>query len=221
MRDEPIQQIEHGGHLINVYVDDDARNPREDSNLGTMYTSHRHYCAEKELKDHFDMDEVFKSRWEFSERFLREYVALPVYMYDHGGQTVSTRPFSCPWDSGLYGIIAVPVAKVKAEYGWRTLTAKRRQTVEEYLRSEVKEFDNYLTGQVYGYQITRVDGDGDDIIESCWGYYGADGLSKMEAECKAIIDKINSEEAIRRVVNYWRYAIQLSLPFGECELQTL
>lgn len=156
MRREPYQQIEHQGHLINVFVDESSECPRRWDNLGTMYTAHRHYCPEKELDDHFDIDEIFASRWKFREKFLSEYVALPVYMLDHSGQTVSTTPFSCPWDSGLLGIIAVPVEDVKKEYGWKLLTKKRRETIEGHLKAEIKIYDDYITGQVYFYEITML-----------------------------------------------------------------
>ena len=104
-------QIEYNGHHINIYYDADARSPREAyDNLGTLYTAHRNYRPEKEFDDHFDIDKVFDGRiGNFRESFLKEYVALPVYLYDHSGVTISTSPFSCPWDSGFFGIIAVPL----------------------------------------------------------------------------------------------------------------
>jgi hypothetical protein len=148
-----------------------------------MYTAHRHYRPEEKLDDHFDIDVVFASRWKFNEKFQREYVALPVYMYDHSGQTVSTRPFSCPWDSGLFGIIAVEVDKVKEQYGWKNLTKSRRKTIEQHLRKEVETYDDYLTGQVYGYLITSIN-DEENVLDSCWEYYGDSGLKDIEAECK-------------------------------------
>ena len=101
-------QIKYNGYRINIYYDDDARSPREAyDNLGTLYTAHRRYRPEKEFDDHFDIDKVFEGHiGNFRESFLKEYIALPVYLYDHGGITISTSPFSCPWDSGFFGIIA-------------------------------------------------------------------------------------------------------------------
>lgn len=189
MAQEPYRQIEHNGHLISIFHDDNPTCPREWDNLGTMYTNHRDYLPEKRFHDHFETDEVFKSRWQFREKFLREYIALTVYLYDHSGLTVSTTPFSCPWDSGLLGIIAVPVAKVREEYGWKLLTARRRQAIEQHLRNEVKEFDDYLTGQVYGYEIAQMNDDG-KILGSCWGFYGDIGIEYMITDCKSQIDTL-------------------------------
>jgi len=36
----------------------------------------------------------------------------------------------------------------------------------EYLNAEIREYDNYLTGEIYGYQIFE----GTDEIDSCWGF---------------------------------------------------
>ncbi len=220
MRQEPYQQIEHRGYIINIDTEEDPESPRAWDNLGTMYTAHRNCRPEEEFDDHFDIDEVFQSRWVFSDKFLREYIALPVYMYDHGGQTVSTTPFSCQWDSGLFGIIAVPIEDVKKEYGWKNLTAKRRKTIEQRLQGEVKTYDFYLTGEVYGFEITPKD-DEENVIDSCWGYYGAFNFKHIEEECKSFIDDIHRKEAIQRVVNYWKYGAQLCLPFPEYQLATL
>ena len=86
-------QIKYNGYRINIYYDDDARSPREAyDNLGTLYTAHRRYRPEKEFDDHFDIDKVFEGHiGNFRESFLKEYIALPVYLYDHGGITISPR----------------------------------------------------------------------------------------------------------------------------------
>jgi hypothetical protein len=74
------------------------------------------------------------------------------------------------------GFIYVPIAKIKAEYGWKTLTKARRKKIEEYLRSEVKTYDDYLTGQVYGYTVEKLDNaTGEwEQEDSCWGFFGDD-----------------------------------------------
>ena len=217
MKQEPHQQIEHRGHIINIYHDENPESPREWDNLGTMYTSHRRYRPEEELAKYFETEDVFESYGVFRDDFLRRYVALPVYLYDHSGLTVSTGPFSCPWDSGLFGIIAVPVEQVKKEYGWKNLTSKRRKIIEHRLNGEVETYDHFLTGEVYGVEVTPK-GDDENIVYECWGYYGHYNLKHIEEECKHFIDEIHRKEAIQRVVNYWKYAAQLCLPFPEYQL---
>ncbi len=185
-------QIEYNGYQINIFYDDNADSPRETyDNLGTLYTAHRYYRPEKELEDHFDIDNVFEGDTDnFRESFLKEYIALPVYLYEHGGITVSTSPFSCPWDSGLFGIIAVSLDTVREEYGWKYITANRRKKIESYLQNEIKTLDDYYTGEVFGYRITTKDNK-DNELESGWGYYGIESVKELETECRHIIDRLN------------------------------
>jgi hypothetical protein len=186
MKREPCKQIEHREHLINIFYDECAESPRERNNLGTMYTVGHRCCPEEKLYDHFDIEDMFDSNRDFSDQFLREYIALPIYMYDHGGQTVRTYPFSCRWDSGLFGIIAVPIEEVKKEYKWKLLTKKRRRTIEERLEAEVKIYDDFLKGDIYGFEITRAG----TVVESSWGYYGDDAIEGLIADCKLQIDRL-------------------------------
>lgn len=184
------EKVEYKGHNINIYYDDDPMHPRRDfDNLGTLYTAHRRYQPEKNFDAHFNISDVFNNRiGEFKDSFLKKYVALPVYLYDHGGLTVSTTPFSCPWDSGFFGIIAISLDKIRKEFGWKLITAKRREKIEEYLRGEIRTLDQYYTGEVYGYELTPEDDD-KDVIESCWGFFGDDSIKMIINECKNSIDR--------------------------------
>lgn len=49
---------------------------------------------------------------------LDKYIILPLYLYDHGGITMSTGPFSCPWDSGQLGWIYALKQRFIDETGW-------------------------------------------------------------------------------------------------------
>lgn len=116
---------------------------------------------------------------------------LPVYAYEHGGITISTGRFSDPWDSGQCGFIAIRKADFAKDYlnkADRRLPAKdRTKKAEACLDAWIKEIDNYLTGQVYGFEIETQSG---EHVDSCWGFYGSDldqngllshiGLSKEE-----------------------------------------
>lgn len=110
------------------------------------------------------------------------YIMLPLYLYDHSGITISTGPFSCPWDSGQVGFAYVTRERAKAEWGERTDDEYR-----DLIKAEVAEYDQYLTGDVYGFEIergvpvtvTRPDGTTRTDVEwehedSCWGFFGDD-----------------------------------------------
>jgi len=98
-------------------------------------------------------------------------VILPLYLYDHSGITMSTAPFSCPWDSGQVGYIYASLDDIRKEMSCKRVTAKHRAQAENILRQEAKTYDQHLTGDVYGYVVTDENGDESD---SCWGMFGLD-----------------------------------------------
>ncbi len=179
--EKPIEVLDIDGYKVKIYYDSDPQSPREWGNLGTMVCWHRRYNLGDEQRhdsvkdwmrevvcnltgeDHDDPEEAFEKLT----------IALPLYLYDHSGITMSTGPFSCPWDSGQVGFIYVTNEKAKKEYDWKALTKAHRKKIEDYLRNEVEVYDQFLRGDVYGYRIE----DADEIeieIDSCWGFFGSD-----------------------------------------------
>ena len=53
------------------------------------------------------------------------------------------------------------------------------------MQGEMEVYNDYVSGEVYGYNIENGD---DGFEDSCWGFYGDDGLKQILEECKAIID---------------------------------
>lgn len=131
-----------------------------------------------------------EDRCEYVERFIRKrindridaafdagYIALPLYLYDHSGITMSTGSFGCKWDSGSVGIIIMKRSVVDSEFNGDEDAAYK------FLESEVKVYDQYLTGDVWGYvaeercsevcsECSRCE-DWNEV-DSCWGFYGPD-----------------------------------------------
>jgi len=101
----------------------------------------------------------------------RGYIMLPLYLYDHSGITMNTGGYPCPWDSGQVGYIYLSIADAKKEYDWKNMTQARREKIAKYLSDEVEVYDQYLTGDVWGYQVTDDDG---NEVDSCWGFFGYD-----------------------------------------------
>jgi len=149
-------------YTLHIEQDNDPQSPREWDNLGTIAAFNRRYNFDEANISVEEAQEIAKSK---------DYVSLPVYLYDHSGLSVSTTGFSCRWDSGQLGIIYVSKEKVCKEYGWKILTKERREKIESYLNGEIKELDQYLAGDVYGYVIKDENG---NVAESCWGFYGED-----------------------------------------------
>lgn len=98
-------------------------------------------------------------------------VILPLYLYDHGGITMSVGDFGDIFDSGQVGYIYITREKILKEYGGKIVTKALRERITKYLKGDVETYDMYLTGAVYGFQV--FDEDGDDE-ESCWGFFGYD-----------------------------------------------
>ena len=151
------------GLTLKIETDEDPRNPRKEfDNLGTMACFHNRYTLGD---DHTLSIEEVK---EIEDS--KKYISLPIYLYDHSGITMRTTPFSCPWDSGKIGIIYVSKEQIRKEYNWKLITKKRLEKIEGYLKGEVEMYNQYLTGEVYGYTITN-DETGEEI-DSCGGFYG-------------------------------------------------
>ena len=186
---QPHEIIEYKGYKIEIYHHEDAESPLTHfGNLGTMYTRHHRYNIGENFDEHLYEEEVFDGEFGvFKKSFLRQYIALPLYLYDHSGQTINTTGFSCPWDTSRIGIIAVSLDDVRKEYGWKNITKKRREQIETYLRAQVKLYDDYVRGSVYGFRLIDPDGEEHD---SCWGYYGDESIKDIEAECKATVNGI-------------------------------
>ena len=190
-----------------IEQDSDPMNPRtECDNLGTMLCWHSRYTlgdeqyTTRETPEFFianlggfDEDYIWDDgREDFHQeaaekRAYEEYIILSLYLYDHGGITMNTGGFSCGWDSGQVGWIIVSKEDVRKEYGWKNLTKKRVQLIEKYLRGEVETYDQYLTGDVWGYIIENEE---HDIHDSCWGYFGKD---HCENEAKEVLKSLQEQ----------------------------
>lgn len=216
---ELYKQITYKGHHINIYYDADPKSPRKWDNLGTFYTSHPNYRPEEDFYRHFEREEVFDRYGDFQDSFEKKYIALKIYLYDHSGLAISSGPFACPWDSGLFGMVAVSIEKVKKEYGWKKITAARRRKIESYLQGEIDAYDQYLRGEIYGYRITLEDND-DEVLDSCWGFFGDEGIEEIKAEGRATIDALVTDSKKQE----WEERLRISgpeLPFSEFALSTI
>lgn len=162
---------------IKIFYDLYPESPREWSNVGTMICSHRNYTLGDEQ---FSPDEY--EGWEDLYKHLREErkaeIILPLFLYDHSGITMYTtgdggyRQHEA-WDSGQVGFIYCTQEDIDREWDGDAKQA------EECLRGEIKTYDQYLTGDVYGFSITNPK-TGEEI-DSCWGFYGIEYV-KQEAE---------------------------------------
>lgn len=150
---------------LRIIRDEHPLNPREEyDHLGTMVCWHSRY----DMGDKHEFSNPIEfNHWSAGKRPIM----LPIYMYDHSGITINTTGFDCPWDSGQIGWIYVTMDDVRKEWHGEPITDEIIAKVADILRCEVREYDQYLTGDVWGYVIEDEDG---NHVDSCCGFYGHD-----------------------------------------------
>ena len=157
------------GNTLQVINDKSPESPRTWDNLGKMVCFHRRY----DLGDKHDFKKGDYNSWDELKAAIlkKENVAViqPMYMYDHSGITVSTKPFSCSWDSGQIGFIYITKEAAREGFMVKNVTAKIKERLLVNLNGEVETYDQYLTGDIYGFK--EVDSEGNEV-DSCWGFYG-------------------------------------------------
>lgn len=178
-----VGTTEYEGLKITIGYDECPEDPRGWNTFGTMICFHRRY----QLGDKHDYKSSDYNSWnELKNAIIKKEnaaIILPLYMYDHSGITISTKPFSCPWDSGQIGYIYISKEKVRNEYNVKKITKSLLDKVTEYLISEVKTYDQYLTGEVYYFSIEDED---NNTLDSCYGYIG--DLNYVISECKSSVE---------------------------------
>lgn len=113
--------------------------------------------------------------------FLQEsdnIVLLPLWLYDHSGISMSTShtyPYNDRWDSGQVGWIHLSKERFLQETGYDE--TQWPEKAREMLVEEVTIYDQYLRGEVFGFQVFVLNdetSEWEETDESCWGFYGSD-----------------------------------------------
>lgn len=233
-------------YIYKIVRDEDPESPRDWDNLGTMCCWHRRYnlgdvqpkcdpdeylrnlacAADPKLADTLEwleergMEERYRKAVERS--LERNYLFLECFLYDHSGLSMSTGGFSCPWDSGQVGIIYVSKAKVREEYGIKKVTKAWADKIRGYLDQEVQVYDQYLTGDVWGFQVFEVPEGVDpeeeiealEEVESCFGFFGEDAAEEEAKANLAYYEEHHAERLFERQQAEFREAGQLELPLA-------
>ena len=186
---EHHRETDPSGLTLIVEAEDHPLNPREEyDHLGQMVCWHGRYT----LGD--------KHGWSEPDEFRQHLksctgaIALPIYLYDHSGLALATTPFHCPWDSGQVGWIWMSrdTALEAFSRNGKRVTPKLRRQAEEALRGEVREYSQYLSGDVWHIRVENEDG---DILDSCGGFYGSDYAVE---EGRAMLAALAPEERERK-----------------------
>lgn len=194
---------------LKIYPDEGYCSPADWDSLGKIYFWHSRYTVDDNgafdspedfLDCHLNLpyeeleDMTFAQK---EEEIRKNYLLKPLFFYEHSGVSLSTTPFSCPWDSGQVGYIMVSHEEITKKFG--ELFMKTLGKAEEILVSEVKSWDNYLSGNVYGFQLLE----NDDTVDSCWGFYG--DLEEVKEQMQEYIPEIHWDLLEKADVTYHAY----------------
>lgn len=149
--------IIYRGVAIEIIQDDMADSPDKwDNDDAFLVYDHRQFSVKRKG---FEPREIFDHFQETKQKTYDGYWCFTVNAYIHSGVALSLGseyPFNDQWDVSTTGF-----ALVQRKKGWTWTREKARKVAEAI----VAEWNQYLSGEVYGYNI-EASGD------SCWGYYG-------------------------------------------------
>lgn len=155
------------GQTLEIHRDEFAESPREWDNICKMICFHTCY----NIGDKHDIDHGAYNSWEElqEENFDTDAIIVPIYAYTKGGINLATHPFMCRWDSGRVGFAVITKQEIIDSYGEDSPANRAR--AKRCIESELKTYNDYLSGECYGFILKDKDG---EEIDSCFGFYGYD-----------------------------------------------
>lgn len=181
-------------------------------------SNHRRYYSSSEYKaiNGYSIDEILEENTDneavgdFVKSWIESkgYICKKVFMYSHSGDTISSNPFSDFFDSGLFGWLYTTEKESNKYFGEDLTKAELEKDMETFINGE---WDQYVTGEYYGYLITDktgglfIDRQNCKYSTSCTGYdyEGAKKDSEIEKE---------------RIIKDW---MEIYSPFLEAKLAIL
>lgn len=218
-----VETIKERNHTIEIFVDEFAESPREWDNISKMVCSHRRYSLGDEelitkhssswkeafashianefnlcVEDYYDLTEKEYDRvWRWINSNL---IWDALSLYDHSGITISLGVRN-GWDSGQVGFVYIHKDDAVEAWGNEYFTKAIRKIAQKCIEEEVRVYDNYLKGNVYGYRVSKIRNfikvfeDGSEefgeepvLVDSCSGYYGDHKESGLLEDAMSLID---------------------------------
>lgn len=175
-------------------IDEDEMEEDENSESGeTLYLYEGRYYPIEGIRGL--REAKIDAEYAYSYMGLLDHSGLHIYL--GGGAHWSD---GAGWDSGTIGVIYIAKKKVLDEYGHETWDEKAQATADRIFKQEVEDYDDYLTGNAWGYIIKEgvsqyVDDGGLDLaedleempeVDSGWGFIG--DIDYCLKEGQSIID---------------------------------
>ena len=175
---EAIETIKYKGYDINIIPDNYPQSPNEWSNDDYFLVyDHRDFYVKK---SGFDPEDIFENM-QNGKKTYDGYFYFPVYAYIHSGVHLQLKR----WFNGLpqghneFDVSFRGFCLIKKTKG--SYTMKKAYKIAQ---SVIDEWNDYLSGNVYGYRVCK----NDEIIDSCYGFYGDYEKSRIIEEAKSIVD---------------------------------
>ena len=232
-------------YRIRIENDNEPWNCRtdQDGNVGHMICWNRHY--ELGDKHEYDDPQDFFKHLLMEKAHMDEYTAtemvedgtiadtiayltencdcefLSLNIYDHSGISMYSGDvndhYDAKWDCSEVGWIYTTKEEILK---YRTATEENwREVAKESIEYEVKEYNQYLTGEVYGYileyfepddpdaEYTLDDEDGWTEKDACWGFYSdkygeelAREIANDSITTQPFIDENEAEEIMQNIL---------------------
>jgi hypothetical protein len=188
--EKPVLEKREGRYIVRVFRDEDPLSPEDWDNVGHLMTFHDQ-CYIQTNREFKHKEEGFKDYLRKNEKSL--FIA-PVYAYIHSGAVLSlsndSYPFNDQWDACQIGVIYCPKKTARKELG-----KDYAKKIHDTFALEIKAWNQYLSGEVYGYTVSLEANDGVEVVESCYGFYGdpedclAEGVSTAKYLIKEKADE--------------------------------
>lgn len=165
---------------IGIMKDEDPMNPLEEWDTpAKLYCWHDRYKLGNE-NPYYDPEDFMESVKE------EECVTMPLWLYDHSGITMRCgkgNPYSCQWDSGQVGygyinkkeILEMKPGLQNENGEWEYPTEDDWERFGEMIIEQtVEEYDMFLVGDCYGYQVyeyNEFEEGFEETDDSCWGFF--------------------------------------------------
>jgi len=172
--EDVLKTINYKGCQIKIYQDFDCQSPDEWGNNALFLTGwhQREFWVNRDGFMPEDLEDADRQK-----EIKKDFYVFMLDAYIHSGVALSltTEGMQCPWDTS-HNIGAIFVKKSEA---------KTRKEAEKLARGLLENWNDALSGNVYGFVTEDKNS---EIIDSCWGFYGDPEKSGLIDEAKSSID---------------------------------
>lgn len=206
---ETYETVEYKNCTIKIYQDTDAQSPDEwqDDEIVLLGFNSRYFWVERKgFTQEEIIDAISGGKYEDgsinseARELIKKFWIFELSLYVHSGTTVRLGESAGPCGPGRTRYVE-PMEKLDREEAERRagegvvlISKKEARTKKEASKRAqgiVGAWDQYLNGEVYGFKTETPEG---EELDSCWGFYGDDGIEQIKSEGKSSIDDWIIEE---------------------------